>query len=364
MLISFWICFCLKAGENYQDKTITVDKNELNIVVMGDYGISESSSSIKRKRHAKTKYDLGIVLGDNVYEFGFKRDDFTRIKKIFTDSFPKNEFDFDFLTLLGNHEYYGDIETGSNYTFMLMHHNIMRNCGPHNEHSNNNFLNQLTYKYDISACIGGHNHNMQVVIGRPTTLLLVIVLSFPTPKRMESGILVMCCRWCYDSKGGFGQLRITRDKAYFEYIDEDGNILKNLTISPKKGSRYIVMMTPSLNVASKEICRTWRDFSTLSVVQGCKHPMQTYSSMGFNQTEFGVCQEIPNFHPPGLNVASKEICRTWRDFSTLSVVQGCKHPMQTYSSMGFNQTEFGVCQEIPNVTLFLDGDQSGYIWQY
>lgn len=53
---------------------------------------------------------MGIILGDNVYPLGPTRGDHTRTQHIFTDSFPAVDFNFDFLTLLGNHEYFGDIE--------------------------------------------------------------------------------------------------------------------------------------------------------------------------------------------------------------------------------------------------------------
>ncbi|KII63763.1 hypothetical protein RF11_14996 [Thelohanellus kitauei] len=118
----FLIVLTFKIFHNFSHKKIEVKKEELNIVIVGDIGKSEKKSSIKknvvaqiRKRHNATPYDLGIVLGDNIYEFGFARDDFTKIKEMFADSFPNDTFKFDFLSLLGNHEYFGDTQTAMKY---------------------------------------------------------------------------------------------------------------------------------------------------------------------------------------------------------------------------------------------------------
>ncbi|KII64543.1 Purple acid phosphatase 7 [Thelohanellus kitauei] len=298
-----------KVFENYSDKTFSLDKEEINIVVIGDMGRSEHQSKIKhnvvesiKKINNESKYDLGILLGDNLYPDGFKKDDFSEIKEMFTDSFPKRDFDFDFITLLGNHEYRGDIltsikyyrtqeprfyqpgrffmytvnlsntiikfvcmdstplvdsglispytmddviqkkvleemllnTTSSTYTFLLVHHNVMKGCGPHNPISDSNILHGFTLLTNISAVINGHNHNMQLFPkgGDWNTNYLTVGNGAKISKITKNYSTDE--QWCYDKSGGFGNLKITKTNALFEFIDEHGNVLRKVNILPKE----------------------------------------------------------------------------------------------------------------------------------
>ncbi|KII63772.1 hypothetical protein RF11_15006 [Thelohanellus kitauei] len=106
----------------YHHDPKTYDEDELHIVVLGDFGKSENKSKIKanvvkqiKERNKEKPYGKGILLGDNYYPDGLTRGDFSPIHKVFSDSFTATEFPIDFLSVLGNHGYHGDIETFIQY---------------------------------------------------------------------------------------------------------------------------------------------------------------------------------------------------------------------------------------------------------
>ncbi|KAF0987059.1 hypothetical protein HZS_6071 [Henneguya salminicola] len=101
---------------------LEIDKNDLYVVVMGDFGYSETESEIKRnivreikKLNNARKFDVGLILGDNSYPLGVKTGDFGRMEEVFSSSFSNDEFNISFFSILGNHDYFGDIRTQIEY---------------------------------------------------------------------------------------------------------------------------------------------------------------------------------------------------------------------------------------------------------
>ncbi|KII65511.1 hypothetical protein RF11_11127 [Thelohanellus kitauei] len=105
---------------------VKVDQNHLNIVILGDIGLSEAQSNIKkrivkeiRKINNSTAFNLGMILGDNVYQHGLEEGKFKPLYEVFSGSFRRTEFDFNFLTILGNHDYEGSPATQIRYHYEL-----------------------------------------------------------------------------------------------------------------------------------------------------------------------------------------------------------------------------------------------------
>ncbi|KII71273.1 hypothetical protein RF11_08768 [Thelohanellus kitauei] len=103
-------------------KKIVVEDLELNVVVIGDIGYPENKSEIKRmvvrairSQHAKRPFQLGLNQGDNVYNKGSVKNDFQTLHEIFGVSFPPDIYPFDFLTVVGNHDHKGDLDTQIEY---------------------------------------------------------------------------------------------------------------------------------------------------------------------------------------------------------------------------------------------------------
>ncbi|KII71710.1 hypothetical protein RF11_10661 [Thelohanellus kitauei] len=279
-------------------KLIDMKAEELRVVVIGDIGFTESQSSIKkivveriRRQHEKEPFQLGIILGDNVYDFGSKTDDFETLSQIFGSSFPLNIYHFDFLAVLGNHDYLGDPDTqiqyhlqheprfympeknyhydvklangtkirfvcvdstplyelflvnyvkrlnqinillkllddsgGFDYVFLILHHNVLRGCGPHRRVPGDaQFTKLITHKY-LSAILNGHNHNMQMSGRR---LMHPPVFTVGNSARVDSvGISETDDIWCQSpATGGFGQLTISNKLANFRFFSGDGQLL-------------------------------------------------------------------------------------------------------------------------------------------
>ncbi|KII64099.1 hypothetical protein RF11_01823 [Thelohanellus kitauei] len=96
-------------------KKINVDDSKLNVVVVGDIGVPESESDVKKQEHRTLPFTLGLNLGANVYPRGSIKNDFYTLQTIFTDYFPPHVFEFDFLTIPGPIDYEGDLQTQINY---------------------------------------------------------------------------------------------------------------------------------------------------------------------------------------------------------------------------------------------------------
>lgn len=149
------------------------------------------------------------------------------------EMFRNNSYDFHFVS-------------GTKFTFLLSHHNLIKAFGPHVEFSDDNFLNRLTYVYPIEATINGHNHNMQVLTFYKSTLAQItedvpIIFWWEIARkrpiklltiRKGLGIFIFIFRWYFDQKGGFAQLVINEKVAKFTFFDEDGNELKSVDITP------------------------------------------------------------------------------------------------------------------------------------
>ncbi|KII71711.1 Tartrate-resistant acid phosphatase type 5 [Thelohanellus kitauei] len=275
-----------------------VNDNEINVVVIGDAGLTESESQIKKmvvarikEKHAQRPFQLGINLGDNVYENGSETDDFETLYQIFTESFPPHIFDFDFLTVLGNHDHMGDPDTqikfhhgydqrfympdnnyhydvrlidgtlirfvcvdsmplydpnlatsterqnqisflmdllddsgGFDYVFLILHHNVVRGCGPHRRVPHDFlFLQLITHKY-LTAILNGHNHNMQMFdrLWKRPPVFSVGNSARVNPAEVsetENG-------WCKSpATGGFAQLIISNQLATIRYFSGKGQLL-------------------------------------------------------------------------------------------------------------------------------------------
>ncbi|KII66215.1 hypothetical protein RF11_04789 [Thelohanellus kitauei] len=145
---------------------------------MGDFGWPEDESVVKRRVVCGVKtndrFNLGLILGDNVYLEGTQIDDYDRLDRVFAQSFPATTFPFDFLAILGNHDHMGDVYTQSlyhlireprqyDYVFILLHHHINDGCGPHRYVPHGNPLIEWIRQSRATAVINGHNHNMQKI---------------------------------------------------------------------------------------------------------------------------------------------------------------------------------------------------------
>ncbi|KII71271.1 Purple acid phosphatase 17 [Thelohanellus kitauei] len=285
-----------------------INDDELNVVVIGDAGFPESESQIKRmvvsrirEKHAQRPFQLGIILGDNVYETGSEKDDFETLNQIFGISFPPHIFDFDFLTVLGNHDHMGDPDTQIrfhleydprfympdrnyhydvklidntsirfvcvdstplydyrlitpenrstiirllielldnsrefDYVFLILHHNVLRGCGPHRRVPDDvHFTKLTTHKY-LSAIINGHNHNMQmlgrIMIHPPVFTVGNSALADPVGASESENA------WCRSPEtGGFGQLIISNKLTKIRYFSGKGQLLVDAELD--KGQR-------------------------------------------------------------------------------------------------------------------------------
>ncbi|KII72193.1 hypothetical protein RF11_04173 [Thelohanellus kitauei] len=105
-------------------KKISVDVTELDVVVIGNIGVSESDSGVKRgvvesiKRfNGVVPFHLGINLGNNVLPHGLQTADFQKLDDFFSSSFSSSLFPIDFLTILGEHDHEGDIDKQIQYHY-------------------------------------------------------------------------------------------------------------------------------------------------------------------------------------------------------------------------------------------------------
>ncbi|KII68803.1 hypothetical protein RF11_09440 [Thelohanellus kitauei] len=96
----------------------------LNIVVLGDFGKTDLASEFKdyvvkssKKKHKRNPFNLGLILGDNVYPRGVQKESHEMLRRIFTKCFPAKTFQFRFLAILGNHDYEGIPERQIRYHF-------------------------------------------------------------------------------------------------------------------------------------------------------------------------------------------------------------------------------------------------------
>ncbi|KII63776.1 Purple acid phosphatase 7 [Thelohanellus kitauei] len=307
---------------DYSKKVSKFTGTELNILILGDFGKTESESTIKMnvvrqsqivilhllQRNEENKYNLAILLGDNCYPLGLRRGDFSPMQKIFADSFPETHFKIDFLSVLGNHGYYGDVETfityfhhepryyqpdryylysrgyapilavylettviqfvcvdstplveqwmqqafclddqvqkkavremirdskDADYMFLVAHHPPMTAFGPHAENSNDNFLNQLLQEFEFTAAFSGHNHNVQYVPKHGQWKTAQIILGSSAKLSRTTVDKTNGEGWYNDKTGAFGHLRITKNHATLEFVDEQGVLLKTVRMNPR-----------------------------------------------------------------------------------------------------------------------------------
>ncbi|KII71854.1 hypothetical protein RF11_01399 [Thelohanellus kitauei] len=103
-------------------RPFVIDDVKLSVVVIGDIGVREAESVIKQRvvqtiqrEHQSNPFRLGINLGGNQYPHGSATEDFQTLKDVFALSFPKNVFQFDFLTVAGKVDHDGDVYTQLHY---------------------------------------------------------------------------------------------------------------------------------------------------------------------------------------------------------------------------------------------------------
>ncbi|KII64799.1 hypothetical protein RF11_03404 [Thelohanellus kitauei] len=108
----------------YAQKQKYVDVEELNVVVVGNIGVSEYDSGVKiwvgnsiKKLNAEKPFQLGINLGNNFLPYGSRTNDFKKLDEVFTSTFPSSLFPFDFLTVLGNEDHKSNFYTLIQYHF-------------------------------------------------------------------------------------------------------------------------------------------------------------------------------------------------------------------------------------------------------
>ncbi|KII69544.1 hypothetical protein RF11_00424 [Thelohanellus kitauei] len=119
VLTSIWIlCVVITRAQ----KRLVLREPRLNVVVVGDIGVPESMSEVKRrvmetirKEHDILPFNLGINLGANVYRSHSQKNDFDTLQDVFTSSFPPRLFKFDFLSVLGRVDYDCDLATQLQY---------------------------------------------------------------------------------------------------------------------------------------------------------------------------------------------------------------------------------------------------------
>ncbi|KII71200.1 hypothetical protein RF11_09224 [Thelohanellus kitauei] len=111
------VFFMVKAPEPW-----IVDELQLNVVVIGDIGLRESDSVVKKTvvnaillDHQAHPFHLGINLGGNVYPKGSTTGDFQTLNEIFALSFPSDVYRFNFLSTLGKVDHDGDVYTQLDY---------------------------------------------------------------------------------------------------------------------------------------------------------------------------------------------------------------------------------------------------------
>ncbi|KII60772.1 hypothetical protein RF11_15558 [Thelohanellus kitauei] len=99
----------------HTERKIKLNEDRLNVLMIGNIGLSESESYIKKglvdTERASQPFHLGVNPGNNVYPHGSTAKDFQKMWEVFGMSFPTNLFNFDFLTVLGPRDYDGDMYT-------------------------------------------------------------------------------------------------------------------------------------------------------------------------------------------------------------------------------------------------------------
>ncbi|KII67317.1 hypothetical protein RF11_03408 [Thelohanellus kitauei] len=117
-----WCFLCLFLFQSLAQKQLEIKDTKLRVVVVGDIGVSETISEVKtrvvatiRREHERLPFKLGINLGGNVYPSGSQKGDINSLDEVFSSSFPREIFSFDFLTVLGPVDYKGDLETQFNF---------------------------------------------------------------------------------------------------------------------------------------------------------------------------------------------------------------------------------------------------------
>ncbi|KII64790.1 hypothetical protein RF11_03395 [Thelohanellus kitauei] len=99
-------------------KKLSIDGLELNVVIIGNIGVTDDESDVKRDvvgiikdMHNIHPYQLGINLGNSIRPHGSDVNDFQKLDDVFSSTFPSDIFGFDFLTILGENDHDGDFDT-------------------------------------------------------------------------------------------------------------------------------------------------------------------------------------------------------------------------------------------------------------
>ncbi|KII63609.1 hypothetical protein RF11_07212 [Thelohanellus kitauei] len=195
--MSFFFAFLVSIVHG--QKQINVDEDQINVLMVGNIGLSYYQSAIKRevaetitKVHESQPFQLGINPGNNVYDQGVAVNDFDKLDDVFRISFPMIIFDFDFLSVPGDVDHKGDINTLINYhrlrnsrfympstnyyydnavfrqfdhVFLVMHHKVVDECGPHTEIPNDEaFLKLISHDY-LTGILTSQNTHFQEKTG-------------------------------------------------------------------------------------------------------------------------------------------------------------------------------------------------------
>ncbi|KII64789.1 hypothetical protein RF11_03394 [Thelohanellus kitauei] len=268
-------------------KKLSIDGLELNVVIIGNIGVTDDESDVKRDvvgiikdMHNIHPYQLGINLGNSIRPHGSDVNDFQKLDDVFSSTFPSDIFGFDFLTILGENDHDGDFDTQIQYhyqkderfylpkrnyvydvtlsdgtsirfmcidstpiyeteminfhhVFLIMHHNVVNGCGqhkafPHDEH----FMRLVTHD-SLSAIITAHDYNMQMFdryLNRPPVFTVGnSAHAGPIPVISANHI---CC--ISPESGGFGKLLIKKESASFSFISGNGHMLALVEIAKGK----------------------------------------------------------------------------------------------------------------------------------
>ncbi|KII67316.1 hypothetical protein RF11_03407 [Thelohanellus kitauei] len=146
-------------------KQITLKGNQLNVVVIGNFGVSTNDSPVKKavidailNMHQIAPFQLGLNLGNNVLPHGSTVNDFERLDEVFSSVFPLDVIDFDFLTVIGEHDHEGDFDTQIEY---------------HKHRDDRFFLPKRNYVY------GSFSNDSDVMLSDDTSIRFMCIDSTP-----------------------------------------------------------------------------------------------------------------------------------------------------------------------------------------
>ncbi|KII71201.1 hypothetical protein RF11_09225 [Thelohanellus kitauei] len=135
-----------------------------------------------------------------------------------------------------------DNSVGFDFVFLIMHHNVVDGCGPHTFVPNDLPFMKVIKHRRLAAILTAYNHNMQIhgrLVLRPPVITVgnsaqtEPVTYSNTPLSYKNSVI---SRWCKSPQsGGYGQLIISKQSVWFNFIDGNGEIIHQETINPVQG---------------------------------------------------------------------------------------------------------------------------------